>query len=254
MKISVATITKNEEINISRLITSCNNFHEIVIVDSGSEDSTVETAAALGAKCFFSQWRGFGLQKQSAIDSCSNDWILSLDADEEVSDALGQEITSLTLNDAAIAYEIRRVSYFLGKPVRFSGWRNDYVVRLFNRKKVYVSDQLVHEKIIGYERKIRLTRGVLYHYPYQSTDDVDRKVQLYGELGAQQLLETRVMPTGLFLAHAKSIFAFVRTFILRLGFLDGWTGFQIANMNRKVTLKKYKRFVELCALRSSEMR
>jgi len=111
----------------------------------------------------------------------------------------------------------------------------------------------VHEKIIGYESKVRLTRGVIYHYSYQSNDDIDRKIQLYGELGAQQLLKTRGMPPSPYLTHAKSIFAFIRTFILRLGFLDGWTGLQIADMNRKVTLKKYQRFVELYELTSTEM-
>lgn len=252
MKISVAVITKNEETNISRMITSCNSFNEIVIVDSGSDDSTVETAISLGARCIKSWWRGFGAQKQFAVESCSNDWVLSLDADEELSDALSQEIKRLSLDDFTLAFEFKRVSYFLGKPVRFSGWQNDYVVRLFNRKKAHFSNDLVHEKITGYENKIRLARGIIYHYSYRSKDDVDRKIQLYGELGAQKLLETGVKPTGLYLAHAKSIFAFVRTFILRLGFLDGKTGFQIANMNREVTLKKYKRFAELCALKPTE--
>ncbi len=84
-------------------------------------------------------------QKQFA-ESCSYDWILSLDADEKISDALGQEIKGLSLDDLTLAYEFKRISYFLGKPVHFSGWQNDYVVRLFNRQKAHFSDDLVHEK------------------------------------------------------------------------------------------------------------
>jgi len=94
-KISVALITKNEDRNIRTTIESCAPFDEIVVVDAGSEDNTVEIASSLGARCITSSWRGFGPQKQFAVESCFNHWVLSLDADEKISDTLGQEIRAL---------------------------------------------------------------------------------------------------------------------------------------------------------------
>ena len=243
--ISISIITKDEERNIERLLASCEGFKDIVVIDSGSNDQTVEIANALGATCLEMQWMGFGLQKQLAVEACQYDWVLSLDADEELSSELLTAISRLELSDPSTAFEFKRKSYFLGRPVNFSGWQNDCVVRLFNRTTSNFSDQLVHEKIIGYNKKIRVNDGCIYHHSYQSEDDVNRKTDLYGSLGAEELARNRRTPYSSLMIAAKSVFAFFRTFILRLGILDGPTGLRISLMNAKVTYGKYQKFNKL---------
>ena len=244
-KISVAIITKNEAPNISRAIKSCIKFDEVVIIDSESSDHTITIAESMGARCIIQTWLGFGEQKQRAVEHCSNDWILSLDADEELTPALVERIRSLDLSDDAEAFSIKRVSFFLGKPVRFSGWQNDYVVRLFNRTHAYFSPRLVHEQIMGYKKVTTLTGPAIEHYSYQSVADVEKKVDLYSELGAKELLKTRKTKFRSWVIFVKSIFAFIRTFFIRLGILDGFTGFKISLMNTRVTLLKYQKFNRL---------
>ena len=132
-KISVAIITKNEAGNIKSAINTCTKFDEVVVLDSGSSDMTLLIAEAAGAICHQSPWEGFGKQKQRAVMLCKNDWILSLDADECLSNELINEILSLDLDNPKVAYRFKRSNYFLGTRVRFSGWQNDFVIRLFNK-------------------------------------------------------------------------------------------------------------------------
>lgn len=245
VKISACIITKNEAHNISRAIKSCNQFEEVVVVDSESSDHTSTIAETMGARCVIQPWLGFGEQKQRAVELCSNDWILSLDADEELTPAIVERIKSLDLSDDAEAFSIKRVSFFLGKPVRFSGWQNDYVVRLFNRTHAHFSSRLVHEQIIGYEKITTLTGPVIKHYSYQSVAEVEKKVDLYSELGAKELLKTRKTKFRSWAIFVKPIFAFIRTFFIRLGILDGLTGFKISLMNTRVTFLKCQKFNQL---------
>ena len=244
-KISVAIITKNEAPNISRAIKSCIQFDEVVIIDSESSDQTTTIAESMGARCIIQAWLGFGDQKQRAVELCSNDWILSLDADEELTPALVERIKSLDLSDDAEAFSIKRVSFFLGKPVRFSGWQNDYVIRLFNRTHAHFSPRLVHEQIMGYKKATPLSGPAIKHYSYQSVADVEKKVDLYSELGAKELLKTRKTKFRSWAIFVKPIFAFIRTFFLRLGILDGLTGFKISLMNTRVTFLKCQKFNQL---------
>ena len=215
-----------------------------MIVDNHSDDGTTEIAGTLGAKCIQQNWLGFGKQKQTAVDLCPTDWILALDADEELTKALRFEIQSLTLNDPSQAYEIKRLSFFLGRPVRFSGWQKDYVVRLFNRKEAYFTDRLVHEKVTGYKKKNRL-KSFLKHYPYQSIEDVERKITLYSDLGSKELFKARTSHAAETTILAKACYAFFRTFLVRQGFLDGFTGLQISIMNARTTYLKYRKFNQL---------
>lgn len=241
-KISVFIITKNEAHNIARAIRSCRQFDEILILDAESDDGTCTIAGALGAKCKIQPWLGFGHQKQKAAENCSNDWVLSLDADEELTPALLNQIINLDLNDPQQVFSFKRVSYFLGKPVHFSGWQNDYLVRLFNRKNSHFSSRIVHERVVGYKRKTRIYEGEIKHYSYQSATDVEKKIQLYSELGATEIFKTRKKRLNVWMILLKTAFAFIRTFFIRLGLFDGLIGFQIALMNSRVTFRKYQKF------------
>ena len=243
-KISVAIITKNEARNITRLLHSTKTFNEVVVVDSQSHDETLKIATSLGAKTITQEWLGYGKQKQFAVNACENDWIFSLDADEELSHDLVNELSDLDMSDDTRAFEIKRSSFFLGHKVRFSGWRNDYVVRIFNRKRAHFSDREVHEKVIGYTT-LETLKGHLLHYPYQSHADIKRKTEIYSLLGAKELQKSRVQPMKAWVLRAKAFFSFVRTYVFQLGLLDGRAGLQIAMMNSKCTYLKYFKFNKL---------
>jgi glycosyltransferase involved in cell wall biosynthesis len=147
-KLSAVVITKNEEANIERCLRSVSWVDEIILVDSDSDDATVEIARNLGAKVFRPEWHGFGPAKQFAVDQASGDWVLSIDADEEVSFMLKNEIIQLFENDPPCAgYMLPRKTQFLGRWILHSGWYPDYVLRLFKRSAGNFTPALVHEKV-----------------------------------------------------------------------------------------------------------
>src|SRR5262249_6983238 len=141
-------ITRNEARNIAACLESLAFCDERIVVDSGSDDDTVEIAEAAGAAVVTHPWAGFGAQKNVALSRGRGDWVLSVDADDRVSAALAAEILSTIRAARACGYEIGRLSTFLGRPMRHSGWLPDYVLRLFRREKARFSDDLVHERVI----------------------------------------------------------------------------------------------------------
>ena len=145
LPISVVIITLNEESNIKRCLDSVRLFDEIIIVDSGSTDQTIDIAEKHGAKVIRHEWLGFGPQKQYAVNQASHDWVLSLDADEYLSSDLIEDVQNARLDDPSSAFAINRRSFFLGKEVKYSGWSPDWVIRLFNRNNACFTDDLVHE-------------------------------------------------------------------------------------------------------------
>jgi glycosyltransferase involved in cell wall biosynthesis len=229
--ITVIIIAQNEEANIERCIRSCSDIGEILLIDSGSTDKTVTIAKKLGARVIEQAWLGFGPQKRFGVTHSSTDWFLSLDADEYLSETLLEEIQSLPLDDTSKAYKINRRSFFLGREVRFCGWNPDWVTRLGNRKYCNFTNDLVHEKLTGHASEATLP-GLLYHNSYTSKADITKKTELYGRLGqrSKTFKKNRI---------AVAVWSFFRTYIIRLGILDGFTGFQIALMNARTSYIKY---------------
>jgi glycosyltransferase involved in cell wall biosynthesis len=229
--ITVIIIAQNEEANIERCIRSCSDIGEILLIDSGSTDKTVTIAKKLGARVIEQAWLGFGPQKRFGVTHSSTDWFLSLDADEYLSETLLEEIQSLPLDDTSKAYKINRRSFFLGREVRFCGWNPDWVTRLGNRKHCNFTNDLVHEKLTGHASEATLP-GLLYHNSYTSKADITKKTELYGRLGqrSKTFKKNRI---------AVAVWSFFRTYIIRLGILDGFTGFQIALMNARTSYIKY---------------
>ena len=193
MKVSVAIITKNEEANIRGCIASCSWADEIVIIDSHSTDATVEIASSLGARVLKKQFSDYSTQKQFAVDSCQNDWVLSLDADERIEKDLYLALSTIDPSRIELAYTLNRVNHFFGQKVNFSGWKNEQVVRLFNRNKSRFNNRIVHEKIIGYDRSIPLGIRIL-HYPYRNNSQIQEKIRNYAELGATEIMKKRKNP------------------------------------------------------------
>jgi len=229
--ITVTVIAKNEAEIIKVCLESCANFEEVIVVDSGSTDNTQGISLILGANVIYQDWLGFGPQKQFAVSQASNNWILSIDADEYLSQDLVDEINTLSFKDEKVAYEINRRSFFLGKEVKFSGWSPDRVIRLFNKKHCQFTDDIVHEKVTGFTTTVKLN-GLLYHTPFRTKEVIEEKIKLYGALGKKQRRKEKHQ-------LISATWSFVRTFLFQLGFLDGKVGFQIALMNAKISWIKY---------------
>jgi len=242
--ISVAIITRNEEDNLERCLRSVDWVDEIIIVDSGSIDKTKEIAEKYKGQFFTSEWLGFGKAKQSAIDRTKSDWVLSLDADEEITIDLKMEIIdNINSGSDIVGYKIPRLTYFLSEQIKHSGWYPDYVLRLFKNGEAQFTDNLVHEELIcdGSTGKLE---NHMFHYPYPTLEKYHAKQNRYAQLAAQELYENG-KSAGLLGLYIKPIITFLKHYIYRGGILGGKTGLQIASLSAQGKYKRYKKLAEL---------
>ena len=245
MSLSVIVITKDEEAAIARTLDSVAWADEIVVVDSGSADRTVEIARERGAKVVVTQdWPGFGPQKNRALDLATGDWVLSLDADEWLTPASAEEIKSaIGARPGSAAYRLPRRSSFCGRFMRHSGWWPDYVVRLFRRGSARFSDDSVHERVIVAGVLGTLAEPIM-HETFVDLEDLVGKMNRYSTLTAQQL-ERAGKSAGLGEAVGRGVWAFVRTYVFRAGFLDGREGFMLALATAEGTYYRYAKLMQL---------
>jgi glycosyltransferase involved in cell wall biosynthesis len=236
--LSVIVITKNEAHNIGACLRLVSFADQIVVLDSGSKDGTPEIARSMGAEVSEnSDWQGFGVQKNRALALAGSDWVLSLDADERVQPELKAEILAALDAPAFDVYAFPRLSRYCEQYMRHSGWYPDYVTRLFRREAALFSSNLVHEKIITSSKVGRL-HSPLLHESFRNFEDVLDKVNRYSSAGAQSLLNRRGS-SSFPKAIAHGGWAFIRTYFLKLGFLDGWLGFALAVSNAEGTYYRY---------------
>jgi glycosyltransferase involved in cell wall biosynthesis len=238
--LSVAVITKNEGHRIARCLESVSFADQVVVLDSGSTDDTVAVARDLGAEVHVTpDWPGFGVQKNRALSICRHPWVLSIDADEEVSDELRASIVAIVngAEPAANGYWITRSSRFCGQTIRFGLWRNDQVLRLFQRTDGRFTDDLVHERVVCTEPMGRLS-GTLYHDSVDSIEDAREKTFRYARAGAIQLRARG--KGGRYSAWTHACWSFVRGYVLRLGFLDGRNGLILACLTAQGTYWRYR--------------
>ncbi len=188
-KISVIIITKDEEKNISDCLKSVEWADEIIIVDSESSDKTIELAKKFTEKIFIRKWEGYVPQKKYALGLASNDWVLSLDADERITEALKNEILNLSPDNVS-GYRIRRKNFLLKKEITSCGWEKDYQLRLFKKDKTSFSDRLVHEKFIV-EGEVKTLSNPMLHYTFSSFTDYLNKINYYTSLKAQELFKRK---------------------------------------------------------------
>lgn len=237
-RLSVAIITHNEARNIAHCLRSVSFADEVVVVDHASSDDTRAIAAQCGARVVVApDWPGFGVQKNRAIDACAGDWILSLDADERVSEALRAEIAAVLAAPRFDAYEMPRRSTYCGRFIRHGGWWPDHVTRLFRRGAARFSDARVHERLISERPAGRLAQPLI-HYSFRSMDDVLAKLNRYS-CDSAAALAARGRTPGLATAIGHGLAAFLRTYVLRLGFLDGKYGFLLAVSNAEGSYYRY---------------
>jgi glycosyltransferase involved in cell wall biosynthesis len=231
-KLSVAIITKNEEANIDRCLSSVNWADEIVVVDSGSQDYTLNICKKHGVKIFTSKWFGFGKTKQLAVDYCNHDWILSLDADEIVTKRLRQRIESKLENPQFYGYRIKRSSYYLGQKIKHCGWDKDYPIRLFNKQHGRFNSKIVHESVEISDAKLGVINELLLHYTYPTIKSHIEKMTNYAFLGAQQNFTKKKRAT-IIGALFRGLFKFMKMYFLQKGILDGRYGF-ILSLNSAI--------------------
>jgi glycosyltransferase involved in cell wall biosynthesis len=244
-KLSAIIITKNEADNIRACLESVNWADEIIVVDSGSSDDTVNICKELGAQVHTTaDWPGFGIQKNRALSHATCEWVFSLDADERVTPGLRSEIES-ALNDphGHDAFRVPRLSSFCGRYMRHSGWYPDYVTRLFQRGSARFSDDLVHESLIVNGSVGRL-RQPLLHETFHDLEELLAKINQYSTAGARMLDEKNKTAT-LKKAVGHAIWAFLRTYIIRAGFLDGREGFMLAVSTAESTYYRYAKLMLL---------
>lgn len=239
-KVTAIIPTFNEEKNIADAIDQVQWADEIIVIDSFSTDKTVEIAKKLNVKVLQRTFDNFSSQKNYAIDQASNDWIFVLDADERLTDDLKLEIEDKLYNvKDEKAFWIPRKNYFLGKKVRFSGWQNDKVIRLFNRKYAKYNGKLVHEEV-KCTQKTGFLKSYFQHFTYHSYKDYKQKIDSYSSLKALELYQKNVKP-NIYHSFIKPRYRFVYHYFITFGFLDGTTGYTIAKLNAYGMRERYKK-------------
>lgn len=239
MKISAIIITRNEERNIGECLASIPFVDEVIVVDSGSLDGTEAICRGDSRVRWFSEpWKGFGPQKNSALDKAGNDWILSIDADERVSPELAGEIAALPLaGPGPDAYRIPRRSFFGKRWVRHGGWYPDHTIRLWRRGAGRFVDRSVHE-VVKVDGAVGTLRSDLLHHTYMDTADFVERMNRYSTLGAVELRKKGARGSRFDLLF-RPPFTFFRMYVLRRGFLDGALGFRLAVLYAMYTFLKY---------------
>jgi len=269
MQLSVVIITCNEEANIPRTLESVKSLvadgkGEIIVVDSGSTDRTVEIARSQGAKVFVEEWKGFAAQKNSAIDKATGDWILSLDADEEADDQLQQALqelmdamsrlssmqpqgdsTSPVIGAEFKGLWIPRRNQFLGRWIKHGGFWPDPKLRLFRRGSGRFENRAVHEdvQVEGATRQIQ--RGALVHHSYPTLSDYIEHMNRYSSLGAEMVAAKGRVRFSFINIALRPLFTFIYNYVLRLGFLDGREGLLLHLYHAVYVSWKYAKAWEL---------
>lgn len=238
MKISATIITCNEERNLPRALESLRCCDEILVVDSGSTDRTMELAERYGARVLEANWRGYAGQKNYASDQASNDWILSLDADEALSEDLEGEIWQLKKNGPEFdAYTMPRLAQYLGKWILYSGWYPDRKIRLFDRRKATWIGEYVHESV-RVNGTVGELRGNLLHYTCGSITEHIKTMDRYTTLAAEEIAANK-RKVGLRHVLLDPAWTFFKTYVLQQGFRDGLEGLTIAYFAAMYTYLKY---------------
>jgi len=225
--LSVVIITKNEEVNIRRCLESLLWADEIIVVDSGSTDKTLEIAKEFTDNIFVTDWQGYGIQKQRALAHATQDWVLNVDADEVVNPFLKNEIINAMKENTEDAYRIPIRMCFYDKPLRYSSSPKRHV-RLFKRDGARYSDDIVHEKIVlpPKARVGKLSTPIL-HYSFEDVSHVLYKINRYSSYSAMTRLKEN-KKTSLLITLLSSSWMFFRCYILQRGILDGREGFLFA--------------------------
>jgi glycosyltransferase involved in cell wall biosynthesis len=246
--LSIAIITKNEEKNIGACLQSISFASQIVVIDSGSTDKTLEIASAFGCETYQEKWHGFGPQKQLAIDKCREPWILVLDADERIppqtAEAIKEIVTAQHVTEAGFSFP--RKNYFQGRWIKHAGWWPDRIVRLFRKGTGSMTGVAVHEavEVKGVVGKLNVP---IEHFTESNLSKVIQKIDKYSTLGAQEAFMAG-KKSSIFEAFARAFSTFIQDYFLKLGLLDGKQGLTLAITD---SINKYFKYAKLTELERS---
>lgn len=245
MKISVYIIAFNEVEKIRDCINTVLWADEIILVDSNSTDGTTEIAEELGAKVIHIPFRGYGDLRNQAIANCSGDWIFSLDSDERCTEEVRDEIDTLVKGESLDIYRIPRKNFFMGRWIKYSGWYPNYrQPQLFKKGKMSYTMDKVHEGFISHsDKEIGIINNNIWQFPFKNMEEVIYKANRYSSLGVSKL-ESKGVKGGIFKAFIHGLFAFIKHYVFKLGFLDGGPGFVIAFGNFEGTFYRYLKLME----------
>jgi (heptosyl)LPS beta-1,4-glucosyltransferase len=236
--VSVTVITRDEAANIDACLASVAWADEVLVVDCGSTDRTVEIARARGARVIVKDWPGYSAQKNLAAAEASNDWILSVDADERVTPELASEIRSTLATSPAIAgFRIPRVTWHLGRWIRTTDWYPDYQLRLYDRRRARWKERRVHESVTA-DGPVGRLKNELQHYAYRDITHHHQTMDRYTTLAAEDMYASG-RRAGFVDVTLHPPAAFLRNYVLRRGFTDGMPGFVISVMNAHYVFLKF---------------
>lgn len=236
-KLSVIIVAKNESSNIQDCIASAAWAEEVIVLDSGSRDGTVELATQAGAKVIQTDWQGYGIQQNRGIDAANHEWIFSLDADERITPELAGEIRATIAKSAFQVFDVPRRSLFVSRFMRHSGWWPDRTKRLFKKDCGRFSNHEIHASLQT-EYPIGHLQASMIHYSYRDFDSVLEKMNRYSS-GSARDLYAKGKTGSLSKALLHGTWSFFRTYLIKLGFLDGKYGFLVAIVNAETTFWKY---------------
>jgi glycosyltransferase involved in cell wall biosynthesis len=244
-KISASIITYNEEKNIERCINSLIGIaDETVVIDSGSTDKTRAIATKLGAKVITNKFEGHIQQKNFAITQTSHNWILSLDADEALSEELKNKILEIKMTLKDDGYSFNRLTNYCGKWIKHCGWYPDTKIRLFKKGNGRWSGKNPHDKYILENGKAKHIKGDILHYTFYKVSEHKNQIKKFSDIAAQSLFELNKR-SNWSLIIGKTLFKFIRNYFLKLGFLDGVTGFHICRLSAHSTFLRYYKLLKL---------
>jgi glycosyltransferase involved in cell wall biosynthesis len=244
MSLSVTVIALNQEANIGDCLKSVSFADDIVVVDTGSTDRTVEVARAYTDRVLTTSWQGFGRTKNFALDQARGEWVFSLDTDERVPPALKDEIqTVVKANGPLAGYRVPRKNYFCGRWIRHLGWYPDYTLRLFRRDQGRFRDREVHEEVLV-AGPVGNLKTPLEHYSYRSVSEYVTRMDRYARLAAVELAKRGRRPFPGELVF-RPFFTFLHLYVIRQGFLEGTTGYALAILMSTYNFLKYYYLREL---------
>ncbi len=242
--ISVAVITRNEEERLPACLESVSFADEVVVVDSGSTDRTVEIARSAGARVLVEPWRGFSRQKQFAVDQCTHEWVLILDADERTPPKTAAAVQeALRSRDRGVAaFSFPRRNFLHGRWIRHCGWWPDRIVRLVDRRRGAFDGRAVHEQWVTRDR-IHALDSPIEHISFRNYSELVSKMELYSDLASRSLFEAGKRASPL-TPPLHALWMFFRTYVLEMGLLDGFDGLVISLMNAGGSFFKYAKLRE----------
>ena len=241
-RLSVTILTKNEQDNIGRCLKSLRWADEILVADSGSTDGTLEICRAHGCRILQTEWLGYGPTKQLAADAASHDWILSVDADEKVTEELAEAVHRALKAPTYDAYRIMRRSFYLGAAIRHCGWNRDYPIRLFHRRRCRWNERPVHESLVVSGSKGTI-RSPLLHHTYPTISSHVERMNLYAALAAERL-RSEGRSCSIAAALLRGTAKFVKMYLFQAGFLDGRVGLVLCRNSAFGVYLKYLKLWE----------